>query len=81
MEICGLPQPPSQFINEFIDSYNVGNPIVEVMVEYEEIYIDPIGNICSLNFDDCRIDYKPKVDKNNCITIAKAEDFWIKESL
>lgn len=30
-----LPQPSPQFIEKYIESYNSGNIITEVMVEYE----------------------------------------------
>ena len=51
-------------------AWSWSNPsITEVMIECEELYIDPIGNSSSLPLDDSRLDYKIKVDKNNKIKI------------
>ena len=35
-----LPQPSQQFIEKYIEEYNKGNIIKDVLVEYEEIYND-----------------------------------------
>lgn len=33
-----LPQPSQSFIEKFVDEYNKGNVITEVMVEYERVF-------------------------------------------
>lgn len=70
-----LPTVSNGFIKKFIERYNAGNPITEVMVEheYESGYqtIDPI------------LEMNPilKVDKNNCITIKAVKESWTREEL
>ena len=39
-----LPQPSQQFIEKFIEEYNKGNVITDVLVEYE---VDKITNACT----------------------------------
>ena len=34
----GLPQPSKQFIQKFVEEYNKGNIITDVLVEYETLY-------------------------------------------
>lgn len=71
----GLPSPSDGFIRKFIEKYNAGTPITEVMVEYEYEseykVIDPILNISPIL----------KVDKNNCITITAVKDSWTREEV
>lgn len=61
-----LPQPSSQFIKKYVDSYNKGEIITDVMVEYalfdKELYV--------------RINRK-----DNTITIKKVKDSWTKEEV
>lgn len=65
-----LYQPSPQFIQAYIEAYNASNPIVDVMVEYEE--------------DEPADGYKYetiKIDKNNYITITKCKDSWSREEV
>ena len=39
----GLPQPSQQFIEKYIEEYNKDNIITDVLVEYENVYIDSFG--------------------------------------
>lgn len=67
-----LPQPSPQFIAKYVEEYNKGNIIKEVMVEYE-----PIGNWRHTEFIHTRD--IPKVDKSNQITITRIKDSWNRE--
>lgn len=68
-----LPQPSLQFIQAYIEAYNTGNPIVDVMVEYEDVRdLDTFINVT---------EYKPKVDKNNYITITRCKESWSREEV
>ena len=70
-----LPQPSQSFIEKFIEEYNKGNVITEVMVEYWDIddYSNaPIGQtIHSLKVNP----------KDNTITICKVKDSWTREEI
>ena len=68
--ITSLPQPSQSFIEKFVEEYNKGNVITEVMVEYE--------------VDDGYMEVKSylKVNsKDNTITIRKAKDSWSTEEM
>lgn len=67
-----LPQLSKEFIKKYIDAYNSGNPITEVMVEYERMYLRG-GNNKHLDF------YQPKVNYSNEISITKVKDIYTKE--
>ena len=65
------PQPPESFIAKFIKSYNEGNPITKVLVEY----------IIGQGFENGKtqsIKEYLKVGKSNEITIIKSK-IWTKE--
>ena len=63
---CIYPQPSDSFIKKYIEEYNKGNVITNVLVEYE------IGKSYSGN-SGLEIKQWLKVDSNNCITIKKVE--------
>lgn len=79
-----LPQPSYQFIEKYIESYNKGNIITDVLVEYEG-YECVNGHFMSYQttctYPHCeQYNYpKLKVDKNNNITIKKIKDNWNRE--
>lgn len=67
-----LPQPSQQFIQKYIEEYNKGNIITDVLVEYEYLLDDravlPYWNL--------------KVNtKDNTITIKKLKEVYTKEEL
>ncbi len=70
-----LPQPSQQFITKYIESYNKGEVITDVLVEYEKATYDkwfdnggqPVFNTIKVN------------PKDNTITIKKLKDSWNKE--
>lgn len=73
-----LPEPSPSFIQKFIEEWNKGNKITEVMVEYEKLYsYEATDQFDEVGF--CGI--KPKIDKNNQITITKVKDSWSKEEV
>jgi len=84
-----LPQPSQQFVEKYIEEYNKGNIITEVMVEY--INIMPQSN--GLRTDGKIIDeiaLNPILNtlcipiinpKDNTITIKKLKAFWSREEV
>ena len=72
-----LSQLSPQFIQKYIEEYNKGNIITEVMVEYEEYPVNSYG----MSDGEPDIDIRLKVDKDNCITITKVKDSWAREEV
>ena len=67
-----LPQPSQQFIEKYIEEYNKGNIITDILIEYEYLLDDksvlPYWNL--------------KVNpKDNTITIKKLKEIYTKEEL
>lgn len=75
-----LPQPSQQFIEKYIEEYNKGNIITDVMVEYKKCNeINPtLGKYGTIS-NGGSWDYKLKTDKNNCITISKYKQIKTKK--
>ena len=75
-----LPQPSQQFIQKYIEEYNKGNVITDVLVEYESDY-----NSCFCNRTLCNGNNCPKIlkvnTKDNTITIKKLKEVYTKEEL
>lgn len=65
-----LPQPSQSFIQKYIEGYNKGNIITEVLVEYEKEVINPNPKY------DLLI-----IDENNCINIKSIKDSWNREEV
>lgn len=84
-----LPQPSKEFIQLFIESYNKGEVITDVLVEAEELnYIKNGGGsyklvsaeeaqqrFRELGFGEGKIEYQLKL-KDNTIIIKEKEDIW-----
>ena len=71
-----LPQPSKSFVDAYVKAYNEGNPITEVMVEYEEdYYTDPKYSYLEQDNPSTKIQ-KLKIAKDNTITIRKIKDSW-----
>ena len=73
-----LPQPSQQFIEKYIEEYNKGNVITEVMVEYEneDMDFDP-AKPNSINWVK-----KLKINpKENTVTIRKQKDSFSREEV
>ena len=68
-----MPQPSPQFIEKYIEEYNKGTVITEVMVEYLD----------NSDYNPSMLaDIRLKVNsKDNTITINKVKDFWNKDEV
>jgi hypothetical protein len=64
----GLPSPSESFIKAYIEAYNNGNVIDDVLVEYESIYADRATNTWEfiLKLKDSNIIIKKVKDKLEC---------------
>ena len=75
-----LPQPSQQFIQKYIEEYNKGNVITDVLVEYESDF-----NSCFCTKDICNGNNCPKKlkinPKDNTITIKKVKDSYTREEV
>jgi hypothetical protein len=86
-DICDLyyniPQPSQQFIEKYIESYNKGEVITDVLVEYEPIKKETglrhtsSGLANSIYYED-EVKVNPK---DNTITIKKLKDSWNREEV
>ena len=67
-----LPQPSQQFIEEFIEEYNKGNTIKDILVEYELISNEEyFGNTVNPDDDVPYFDERLKINpKDNSINIC-----------
>lgn len=65
------PQPSKEFVKKYVDSYNKGEIITDVLVEYEGI-----------EWLDRPLEYFPKINpKDNTITVKKLKDSWNREEV
>ena len=68
----GLPQPSQQFIQKYIEEYNKGRQIIDILVEYEYLLDDMVV----LPY------WKLKVNaKDNTITIKKLKEVYTKDEV
>ena len=79
----GLPQPSKQFIQKYIEEYNKGNIITEVMVEYElisneEYFLNTINPDDDVPYFDENLKINPN---DNTITIKKVKDSYTREEV
>lgn len=80
-----LPEPSQQFIKHYIEQYNQGNIIEEVLVEYEDAMWFNNGKAWQ-PFPDykttTRKSKSPKINlKDNTITIRSARNSWNREEV
>ena len=72
-----LPQPSQQFIEKYIEEYNKGNVITDVLVEYEQDYTNRNCSTCSLGTDGtCELNLEKKCCSNTN-NVTKHGDYWI----
>ena len=71
-----LPQPSQSFIEKFVDEYNKGNVITEVMVEY----VSGVTIVDELQWENHETHLKVN-PKDNAITIRKVKNTWDKEEV
>ena len=78
-----LPQPSQQFIQKYIEEYNKGNIITDVLIEYELISNEEyFGNTVNPDNDVPYFDEKLKINpKDNTITIKKVKDSYSREEV
>ena len=77
-----LPKPSDSFISKYIEEYNKGNQITDVLVEYEKSYGLVQKGLPGFPEDDISWWYnKLKVDSNNTITIKKVKDSYSREEI
>lgn len=65
IEYC-LPQPSKEFVNSYLNAYNINNPITKVMVEIERKYLN--------NGKKIHLESYVKTNSSNEITIKKIKD-------
>ena len=78
-----IPQPSEQFIQKYIEEYNRGNIITDVLVEYELISNEEyFGNTVNPDDDVPYFDENLKINpKDSTITIKKAKDSYTREEV
>ena len=78
-----LSQPSQQFIEKYIEEYNKGNIITDVLIEYELISNEEyFGNTVNPDNDVPYFDEKLKINpKDNTITIKKVKDSYTREEI
>ena len=78
-----LPQPSQQFIEKFIEEYNRGNVITDVLIEYELISNEEyFGNTVNPDDDVPYFDERLKINYNdNTITVKKVKDSYSREEV
>ena len=82
-----LPKPSDSFISKYIEEYNKGNVITDVLVEYEDIIYNPekereYQSNDRINLEDCDKQFRLKINpKDNTITIKKVKDSWNREEV
>ena len=79
--IYDLPQPSQQFITKYIEEYNKGNIISDVLVEYKRVFETVAKGMIGHPEDDISWwNEKLKINPNdNSITIKKLKDSWSRE--
>ena len=78
-----LPKPSDSFISKYIEEYNKGNIITNVLVEYElvsneEYFLNTINPDDDVPYFDENLKINPK---DNTITIKKVKDTYTREEV
>ena len=74
-----IPQPSESFIQKYVEKYNKGEQITEVMVEYEiEEIFD--SNAAPDTHPGYEVDVL-KISQDNTITIRQVKDSWSREEV
>lgn len=83
-----LPQPSQAFIEKYVEEYNKGNIITDVLVEYEEFTreLDQEEYLMARSMGINNFVVNPTLrlktnPKNNTITIKKVKDSWSREEV
>ena len=72
-----LPKPSDSFIFKYIEEYNKGNIISDVLVEYKLNQYKFMSTLCTTKEKE----YALKVDSNNTITIKKIKTTYTQEEI
>ena len=75
-----LPQPSQSFIQKYVDEYNKGNIITDVMVKYEKYLIVTQDDLLDSQNKAPSV-MLPKLSKDNTITIKKVKDSWSRDEV
>ena len=77
-----LPKPSDSFISKYIEEYNKGNVITDVLVEYELVSNEEYF-LNTINPDDDvpYFDENLKINPDNTITIKKVKDSYSREEV
>ena len=81
-----LPQLSKDFIQSFVDAYNRGTPIIEVLVEYEFPETITVSKHLLLTGSDEEWAERnaqaiPKISQDNTITIKQVKDTYTREEV
>lgn len=76
-----LPQLSQQFIEKYIEEYNKGNKITEVLVEVEEYEFKQTEWFQEAPYTHKYKEWRLKLDSQNQITIRKQKDSWSREEV
>lgn len=76
-----MVQPSQQFIEKYIEEYNKGEVITDVLVEYERIFAgkDYVDDQDAYGYD--KFNKVLKINQDNTITIKKIKDSWSREEV
>jgi hypothetical protein len=78
---CVLPQPSESFIKAYIEAYNNGNVIEDVLIEVEKtLNVIQSGGVGFPEDDIYQTIVKPKLKENNII-IKKVKDSWSRDEV
>ena len=89
MEIFGaLPQPSQQFIQYYINEYNKGNVITDILVECNKTLVNAMEPLYTMVIEDkdvyqiyCRYRLNIKVNSDNTINIKPIKNSWSREQV
>ena len=73
-----LPQPSQQFIEDYVEAYNAGKPITEVLVEYYRQRNPQVYGTAAENYS---IIDRLKVNPDNTINIIHRKDSYTREEV
>ena len=77
----GLPEPSKRFLEVYVDAYNEGKKIEEVLVEMEDFGEEDWAGDDYTGEPIWRHDWRVKVKSDNTITIKKVKDSWNREEV
>ena len=80
-ESLGLPQLSQQFIEKYIEEYNKGHRITEVLVEVEEYEFKQTEWFQEAPYTHKYKEWRLKLDSQNQINICKQKDSWSRKEV